>query len=147
MKGSQWRFIIAIAAIAIGYYFFVYKGDIEKPVPTEDTRIWPNKIEALAQMKINLGTIVEAEINEKMLSDSYIECAPNPTEIPERRTNWDRSAAEGWEKLGVSMPRDIWFQYEVEVTGDNSFIVYARTYAEGPILEFTMDQDKNFAGR
>lgn len=147
MKGSQWRFVIAIAVIAIGYYFFVYKGDIQKPAPTEDTRIWPSKIEALAQMKINLGTIVDAEINAKMLSGSYIECAPNPADIPERQKKWDRSAAEGWKDLDITMPRETWFQYEVEVTGASSFIVYARTYAEGPILEFTMDQDRNFMGR
>ncbi len=42
------------------------------------------------------------------------------------------------------MPRESWFQYEVVVTGDDTFDVYARTNAEGKPLEFVIDQDMNF---
>jgi hypothetical protein len=143
MKGSGWRFLIAMAVLGAALYFFVFKdnGAVNKPV--DETTIWAGKIDAVAKMKLDMGTIAKAEKNAKMLGGKYIECAPNPPEIPDYLIDWKVDGAPGWKKLGVVLSRKTWFQYEVEVTGEDSFIVYARTYAEGPLLEYTMDEDMN----
>lgn len=143
MKGSGWRFLIALAVIGAAIYFFVLKDTGTVNRPADDTTIWADKIDAVAKMKLDMGTIAKAEKNAKMLGGKYIECAPNPPEIPDYLTDWNKSGAPGWKKLDLSLSRKTWFQYEVEVTGEDSFIVYARTYAEGPLLEYTMDEDMN----
>jgi hypothetical protein len=146
MKGTSTRAIIAMAILAIGVYYFVIKPQEtakEAPVVT-DTRIWPDKVDAIAKMKTTMYTIVEAEKNRKALDESYISCAPNPPEVPDTRVAWDGNAAEGWKELDVQLPRETWFQYEVVATGEDTFDVYARTLAEGKPLEFIIDQDMNF---
>jgi hypothetical protein len=144
MKGTQWRFIIALIALGLGYYFFIYQKDQTPEPPVDETKAWPSKVEALAQMKTNLSAIVDAERNAKLLSGSYIPCDPNPAEIPERERRWSASDAAGWKELEIMMPSHTWFQYEVVITDPESFIVYARTRAEGGIVVYTMDQDYSF---
>lgn len=142
MKGSGWRFIIAIAVVALSVYFFVIKEDATVQGPVDDTTIWADKVNAVAKMKLDMGTIAKAEHNAKLLNGKFIECAPNPPEIPDYLTDWRRkNEAEGWEELDIILSSKTWFQYEVEVVGEKSFIVYARTYAEGPLLEYSMDEN------
>jgi len=146
MKGTSLRAVVAMAVLAIGIYFFVIKPQEtpkEEP-PTTETRIWPDKIDAIAKMKTTMYSIVEAEKNRKNLGDPYIACAPNPPDVPDSRVTWSRGDAEGWTELDVAMPRETWFQYEVVVTGDDTFEIYARTLAERTPLEFVIDQDMNF---
>jgi len=143
MKGYGWRLVIAFVVLGLAYYFFVYQR--ETPAPATDEKIWASKVEAMAQMKTNLGAIADAERGAKTLSGAFIECAPNPPAIPERKASWDAGAATGWEELGITMPRETWFQYEVVVTGEDGFTIYARTLAEGVLLEYTMDQDNNLS--
>ena len=146
MKGTSLRAVVAMAVLAIGIYFFVIKPQEEPkeaPAVTE-TRIWPDKVDAIAKMKTTMYAIVGAERNRKALGGSYLPCAPNPAEVPDTRVTWRISDAEGWKELDVAMPRESWFQYEVVVTGDDTFDVYARTNAEGTPLEFVIDQDMNF---
>jgi hypothetical protein len=142
MKGSGWRFIIAIAVIALAVYYFVIKEETTVQPSVEETTIWADKVNAVAKMKLDMGTIAKAEDNAKLLNGKYIECAPNPPEVPDYVTDWRVGAAEGWKELGVTLGRKTWFQYEVEVHGEDSFTIYARTYAEGPLLEYTMDENK-----
>ncbi|MBN1574275.1 MAG: hypothetical protein JW984_13840 [Deltaproteobacteria bacterium] len=142
MKGSGWRFIIAMAVIGLAVYYFVIKEETTVEKPVDDTTIWADKVDAVAKMKLDMGAIAQAEFNAKMLDGKFIECAPNPPEIPDYITDWKAGVAEGWNELGVTFGSKTWFQYEVEVTGEKSFIIYARTYAEGPLLEYTMDENK-----
>jgi hypothetical protein len=146
MKGSSLRAVVAMALLAIGIYFFVIKPqEAPKETPTTtETRIWPDKVDAIAKMKTTMYAIVEAEKNRKNLGGSYISCDPNPPEVPDARVAWKRGDAAGWEELDVVLPRETWFQYEVVVTGDDTFDVYARTLAERTPLEFIIDQDMNF---
>ena len=146
MKGTSLRAVVAMAVLAIGIYFFVITPGNEptEAPPATETKIWPDKVDAIAKMKTTMYAIVEAEKNRKALGGSFISCSPNPTEVPDTRVTWKRSDAEGWEELDVAMPRESWFQYEVVVTGDDTFDVYARTNAEGKPLEFVIDQDMNF---
>ncbi|MBN2223366.1 MAG: hypothetical protein JW765_01685 [Deltaproteobacteria bacterium] len=146
MKGTSLRAVVAMALLAIGIYFFVIKPQEtpkETPAVTE-TRIWPDKVDAIAKMKTTMYAIVGAEKNRKALDESYLPCAPNPPEVPDMRAVWNPNAAGGWKELDVLMPRETWFQYEVVVTGEDGFEVYARTLAEGTPLEFIIDQDMNF---
>ena len=146
MKGTSLRAVVAMALLAIGIYFFVIKpqeAPKEAP-PATETKIWPDKVDAIAKMKTTMYAIVEAEKNRKALGGSFISCAPNPVEVPDSRVSWKRGDADGWTELDVAMPRETWFQYEVVVTGDDTFDVYARTNAEGKPLEFVIDQDMNF---
>ncbi len=146
MKGSSLRAVVAMALLAIGIYFFVIKPQ-ETPKetqPTSEARIWTDKVDAITKMKTTMYAIVEAEKNRKNLGEPYIACAPNPPDVPETRVQWDSKAADGWKDLDIVMPRETWFQYEVAVTGDDTFDVYARTLAEGKPLEFILDQDMNF---
>ncbi len=146
MKGSSLRAVVAMALLAIGIYFFVIKPQEtpkEKPSTTE-TKIWSDKVDAIAKMKTTMYAIVEAERNRKNLGDSYIACAPNPPDVPGTRVTWNGGEADGWKELDVAMPRETWFQYEVVVTGDDTFEVYARTLAQRTPLEFIIDQDMNF---
>jgi len=146
MKGTSLRALVAMALLAVGIYFFVIKPQ-ETPKeapPATETRIWPDKVDAIAKMKTTMYAIVDAERNRKALDESYLPCAPNPSEVPDMRVVWDGNGAEGWKELDIMMPRETWFQYEVVVTGDDAFEVYARTLAEGKPLEFIIDQDMNF---
>jgi hypothetical protein len=142
MRGSGWRFVIAVAIVALAVYFYLVREEDKAGGPVEDTTVWADKVDAVAKMKIDMGVIAQAEFNAKMLDGKFIECAPNPPEIPDYVTGWKAGAAEGWEELGVTFGSKTWFQYEVEVTGEKSFVIYARTYAEGPLLEYTMDENK-----
>jgi hypothetical protein len=146
MKGTSLRAIVAMALLAIGIYFFVIKPqDTPKETPpATETRIWPDKVDAIAKMKTTMYAIVGAEKNRKAVGDSYLPCAPNPPEVPGTRIVWSQDDAEGWKELDVIMPRESWFQYEVMVTGEDTFDVYARTMAEGAPLEFIIDQDMDF---
>jgi hypothetical protein len=146
MKGTSLRAVVAMALLAIGIYFFVIKPQ-EAPKETTDvtdTRIWPDKVDAIAKMKTTMYAIVEAEKNRKALGGSYISCGANPPDVPDTRVTWNQRDAEGWEELDVALPRETWFQYEVVATGEDTFDVYARTLAEGAPLEFVIDQDMNF---
>jgi len=143
MKAGGLRFLVAIAVLAAGIYFFVIKDDNTAPKPDDGKTIWADKMSAIAKMKLDLGAIAQAENNSKTLVGKYIECGPNPPEIPDYITSWNKGAALGWNELDVMLGSKTWFQYEVEVTGENSFIVYARTYAEGALLEYTMDEEMN----
>lgn len=146
MKGTSLRAVVAMALLAIGIYFFVIKPqDTPKDTPAvEETRIWPDKVDAIAKMKTTMYAIVGAEKNRKALGGTYLPCAPNPVEVPDSRVAFTLGDAEGWTELDVAMPRETWFQYEVVVTGEDTFDVYARTNAEGTPLEFVIDQDMNF---
>ncbi len=146
MKGTSLRAIVAMALLAIGIYFFVIKPqEAPKVAPAvTETRIWPDKVDAIAKMKTTMYAIVEAERNRKALGGSYLSCAPNPPDVPDTRVTWNGSAAEGWKELDVQMPRETWFQYEVVATGEDTFDVYARTLAERTPIEFIIDQDMNF---
>ncbi len=146
MKGTSLRALVAMALLAIGIYFFVIKPQ-EAPkeaTPTTETRIWPDKVDAIAKMKTTMYAIVEAEKNRKALGEPYLSCGPNPSVVPETRVAWSSGGAEGWSELDLVMPRETWFQYEVVVTGDDTFDVHARTLAEGKPLDFIIDQDMNF---
>ncbi len=142
MKAGGLRFIVAIAVLAAGIYFFVIKDD-NAPKPDDGRTIWADKMSAVAKMKLDLGTIAQAENNAKIVNGKYIECGPNPSEIPDYITSWNKDAAFGWNELDVILGSKTWFQYEVEVTGESSFVVYARTFAEGALLEYTMDEEMN----
>jgi len=143
MKAGGMRFIVAMAVLAAGIYFFVIKDNNTVQAPDDGKTIWADKMSAVAKMKLDLGTIAQAENNSMTLNGKYIECGPNPPEIPDYITNWNKGAAFGWDKLDVMLGSKTWFQYEVEVTGENSFIIYARTFAEGALLEYTMDEEMN----
>lgn len=143
MKGGFWRFIFAIAILFLAIYFYVYKSGEDANVTEDDSRLWPNKMSAMIDMENSLHAIVDAEINEMIISGSYIECAPNPVDIPDMEVSWDLKAADGWSDLGVRLRRQTWFQYEVVVFGEDSFNAYARTYAEGVLTEYTIDKDHN----
>jgi hypothetical protein len=146
MKGTSLRALVAMALLAVGIYFFVIKPEDAKKEapPATETKIWPDKVDAIAKMKTTMYAIVGAEKNRKALDEPYLACAPNPADVPDSRVVWDSGAADGWKELDVMMPRETWFQYEVVVTGDDAFEVYARTLAEGKPLEFIIDQDMNF---
>jgi hypothetical protein len=146
MKGTSTRAVVAMVLLAIGIYFFVIKPqEAPKEAPaTSETRIWPDKVDAIAKMKTTMYAIVDAEKNRKALGESYLSCVPNPAEVPDTRVTWTQADAGDWKELDVAMPRETWFQYEVVVTGDDTFDVYARTLAEGTPLEFIIDQDMNF---
>jgi len=139
IRGSGWRFIIAIVIIgAIVYYFFLRDKEPVDFAPVEDTG-WPSKTEAVTEMRLNLSAIVNSENNYHQLNGVYIPCAPNPATIPTERVSWSPSAAAGWEELMVSLPKSAWFQYEVVVTGDD-FTVFARTRVGGEELVYSMDK-------
>lgn len=145
MKGASWRFVIAMALLGFGMYYFVILKQEKPPTqPPVTTKIWSDKVDALAQMKTNMYAIIEAEKNKKTLDGTFIACAPNPAEVPATRVAWDSRDAAGWTELDVMMPDMTWFQYEVVVTGENTFEVHARTLAERTPLEFVIDQDMNF---
>jgi hypothetical protein len=145
MKGASWRFVIALLVLGAGIYYFVIKPE-EKPAekpPVTETKIWPDKVDAIAGMKTTMYAVVEAEKRIKGTGGDYIACDPSPASVPDMRVAWDKNAA-GWKELDVMMPRETWFQYEVVVTGPDTFEVHARTLAEGSPLEFVIDQDMNF---
>ena len=146
MKGASWRFVIAMVLLGLGIYYFVIReeGRPKGETPVEEARIWPDKIDAITKMKTTMYAVVEAEKNRKNLGDTYIPCAPNPPEVPDMRVSWNTNAAAGWKDLDLMMPRETWFQYEVVVTGPDTFEVHARTLAEGTPLEFVIDQNMNF---
>ncbi len=143
MKAGGLRILVAMVVLAAGIYFFVIKGNDSAPKHDDGKTIWADKMSAVAKMKLDLGTIAQAENISKTINGKYIECGPNPSEIPDYITNWNKDAADGWNELDVMLGSKTWFQYEVEVTGEDSFVVYARTYAEGTLLEYTMDEEMN----